>query len=91
MWKEKTGYHLNRNGMPITLTVCSGAGKKDKEYYKYKRINIALNGLNREDYGTQGVWGNNQIENIFNLYPINIDGLSMSDNEILEWVHSFDV
>ena len=65
--------------------------KNDKEYYKYKRLNIALNGLYGKGQGTQGVWANNQMENIFNLYPINIDGYGMSDNEILEWVLSFDV
>jgi len=75
-------YHIDYGGR---------RSKNDAEYYKYKRLNIALRGLYGKDQGTQGVWANNQMENIFQLYPINIDGFGMSVNEILEWVLSFDV
>ena len=65
--------------------------RNDMEFYKYKRLNITLNGLYGKDQGNPGVWANNQMENIFNLYPVNIDGFGMSLKEILEWVLSFDV
>jgi len=50
-----------------------------------------MKGLYGIDQGNQGVWANNQMENIFCLYPINIDGFGMSQREILEWPYSFDV
>lgn len=65
--------------------------KNDTEYYKYKRLNIALNGLYGKDRGTQGVWANNQMENVFRLYPINLDGYGMSLKEILLWLSGMDV
>jgi hypothetical protein len=63
----------------------------ESEYHDFKRLNIALKGLYGKDYFREGVWANNQMHSIWNLYPINIDGTFMETKQALSWIHSFDV
>jgi hypothetical protein len=58
----------------------------------FKRLSILLEGLHGSDAGTQGVWANNQMSNLWNLYPINIDSIMYFDKtDLLMYINSFDI
>jgi hypothetical protein len=74
-------YHLTKGDCP---------GNETEENY-YKRLNVVFNGLLGNDNGISGVWANNQIEDLFLLYPFILDGIGLSDRDYIEFAECFDV
>jgi len=74
-------YHLTKRG-PLDMS--------DDEV-NFKRLNIAMEGLYGVEKGFRGVWANHQINNIWALYPINIDAIMFNGTDLLQWLYSFDI
>ena len=75
-------YHLSYGG---TLNV-------DEEKVMFKRLSIATEGICGIEKGLGGVWANNQMKKVNQLWPVCFDSWDChSDQEYLEMIYQFDV
>ena len=63
----------------------------DEENLFYKRLSFALEGICGKDRGLSGVWANNQMKRVNQLWPICYDSWGLNDREYLEFIKCFDV
>lgn len=88
---EKKDWIKMRPGKYVYHLTPSHPIEKEYDVYYYKRLSIVLEGLHGSDKGLRGVWANNQLENIFRLYPMTIDAIGMDNIDLLHWIYSHDV
>ncbi len=70
----------------------SNIGYSDEEDKLLNRLNIATEGICVRDKGLGGVWANNQIRNVNNLWPVWFDTWDChTDMDYLEMLYQFNV
>ena len=64
----------------------------DEEKVMFKRLSIATEGICGIEKGLGGVWANNQMKKVNQLWPVCFDSWDChSDQEYLEMIYQFDV
>ena len=70
---------------------CRGYKDLDEESIFYKRLSFALEGICGIEKGLGGVWANNQMKRVNQLWPICYDSWGLSEWEYLDFIRNFDV
>jgi len=74
-------YHLSYRGKKI----------ETEEELLLKRMSFVKEGICGTDWGLGGVWVNNQIKKINQLWPICFDSWGLNLNQYLKFIQEFDV
>lgn len=74
-------YHLSYRGIKM----------ENEEDLFLNRMSFVKEGICGIEWGLGGVWANNQMKNINQLWPICFDSWGLDQNEYFQFIHKFDV